>query len=356
MLKLNGLFASKKQIAGLDIGSSAIKIAEIAEGPDGYILQNYASVPLAKGIITDGLIVNPNALVERIKELLKISRCKSRAVVTSLSGYSVIAKKIGFPSMDEESLRELISDEIEKYLPFGDMKDVNFDFQILGPSEISPGQMEVFLVAAKKDVVQSYIDTFRKAGLEVVIMDVDSFALETMYEENYDYAHEDVCILVSIGASMTNINVVKGGASIFIRDFPLGGYSITENLQDKTGVSFEEAERVKLEKARSGDERSKDELLNYADPLLLEIERSVDYFRSTYPGKFIKQILLCGGTARMPGIGEALLQRLNVEVEIANPFRKMAFDKKSFSAEDLKEIGPQASVGVGLAMRRIGDK
>lgn len=356
MLKLNGLFASKKQIAGLDIGSSSIKIAEIAEGPDGYVLQNYASVPLAKGIITDGLIVNPNALVERIKELLKISRCKARAVVTSLSGYSVIAKKISFPSMDEESLRELISDEIEKYLPFGDMKDVNFDFQILGPSEMSTGQMEVFLVAAKKDVVQSYIDTFRKAGLEVVIMDVDSFALETMYEENYDYGHEDVCILVSIGASMTNINVVKGGASIFIRDFPLGGYSITENLQDKTGVSFEEAERVKLEKALSGDEQSKEELLNYADPLLLEIERSVDYFRSTYPGKFIKQILLCGGTARMPGIGEALLQRLNVEVEIANPFRKVAFDKKSFSAEDLKEIGPQASVGVGLAMRRIGDK
>ena len=356
MLKLNGLFASKKQIAGLDIGSSSIKIAEIAEGPDGYVLQNYATVPLAKGIITDGLIVNPNALVERIKELLKISRCKARNVVTSLSGYSVIAKKIGFPSMDEESLRELISDEIEKYLPFGDMKDVNFDFQILGPSEMSPGQMEVFLVAAKKDVVQSYVDTLKKAGIDVVIMDVDSFALETMYEENYDYGHEDVCILVNIGASMTNINVVKGGASIFIRDFPLGGYSITENLQDKTGVSFEEAERVKQEKAAAGDEPGRDELPQYADPLLLEIERSVDYFRSTYPGKFIKQILLCGGTARMPGIGEALLQRLNVEVEIANPFRKVSFDKKSFSAEDLKEIGPQASVSVGLAMRRIGDK
>ncbi|HNQ02844.1 MAG TPA: type IV pilus assembly protein PilM [Syntrophales bacterium] len=356
MLKLNGLFSSKKQIAGLDIGSSSVKLAEIAEGPDGYTLQNFASIPLAKGIVADGIIANPNALVERIKELLKISRCRARTVVTSLSGYSVIAKKIGFPSMDEESLRELISDEIEKYLPFGDMKDVNFDFQILGSSDMSPGQMEVFLVAAKKDVVQSYVDTLKKAGLEVAILDVDSFALETMYEENYDYGHDDVCILVNIGASMTNINVVKGGASIFIRDFPLGGTSITENLQDKTGVSFEEAERMKLEKAASGDEQSRDELLAYADPLLLEIERSVDYFRSTYPGKFIKQILLCGGTARMPGIGDALLQRLNVEVEIANPFRKVSADKKSFSAEDLKEIGPQASVGVGLAMRRIGDK
>jgi len=220
MLKLNGLFASKKQIAGLDIGASSIKIAEIAEGADGYVLQNFASLPLAKGIIADGLIANPNALAERIKELLKISRCKARTVVTSLSGYSVIAKKIGFPSMDEESLRELISDEIEKYLPFGDMKDVNFDFQILGSSEMSPGQMEVFLVAAKKDVVQSYVETIKKAGLDVLIMDVDSFALETMYEENYDYGHEDVCILVNIGASMTNINVVKGGASIFIRFSP----------------------------------------------------------------------------------------------------------------------------------------
>ncbi len=356
MLKLNGLFAGKKQIAGLDIGSSSVKIAEIAEGPDGYTLQSFARIPLAKGIIADGLIVNQPALVERIKELLKVSRCKARNVVTSLSGYSVIAKKIGFPSMDEESLRELISDEIEKYLPFGDMKDVNFDFQILGPSEVSTGQMEVFLVAAKKDVIQSYVDALKKAGLEVVIMDVDSFALETMYEENYDFGHEDVVIIVNIGASMTNINVVKGGASIFIRDFPLGGFSITENLQDKTGVSFEEAERIKLEKAMSGDEQSKEELLGYADPLLLEIERSVDYFRSTYPGKFIKQILLCGGTASMPGIDDALLQRLNVEVAIANPFRKVTFDKKAFSTEDLKEIGPLASVGVGLAMRRIGDK
>jgi len=257
MLKLNGLFASKKQIAGLDIGSSSVKIAEIAEGPDGYILQSFASIPLAKGIIADGLIVNQPALVERIKELLKVSHCKARTVVTSLSGYSVIAKKIGFPSMDEESLRELISDEIEKYLPFGDMKDVNFDFQILGPSEVSTGQMEVFLVAAKKDVIQSYVDVLKKAGLDVVIMDVDSFALETMYEENYDYGHEDVVIIVNIGASMTNINVVKGGASIFIRDFPLGGFSITENLQDKTGVSFEEAERVKLKKPPRATSRAR---------------------------------------------------------------------------------------------------
>ena len=240
------------------------------------MLQNFASIPLAKGIIADGIIANPNALAERIKELLKISRCKARTVVTSLSGYSVIAKKIGFPSMDEESLRELISDEIEKYLPFGDMKDVNFDFQILGASEMSPGQMEVFLVAAKKDVVQSYVETIKKAGLDVVIMDVDSFALETMYEENYDYGHEDVCILVNIGASMTNINVVKGGASIFIRDFPLGGFRSRRNPR-QSGSPSRRAERVKLEKSASGDEHSRMSCSRRRS-LLLEIERSVDYF------------------------------------------------------------------------------
>ena len=357
MLTFKNLFAGKKRIAGLDIGSSTLKLVEISEGSNGYALDNYSQAPLPRGVIADGHLVQPGVLVERIKNLYKQSHCKTKNVVTSLSGYSVIVKKIGFPSMDEEALRDLISDEVEKYLPFGDMKEVNFDFQILGGSDINPGQMEVLLVAAKKEVIESYVGAVRKAGLDVAIVDVDSFALETMYEENYEFGDEDVVVLVNIGASMTNLNVLRAGGSIFTRDFSMGGYTVTENLQEKLKVSFEEAERIKLGTSNGDDSPgAREDLVNAAEPLLLEIERSVDYFRSTYPGKYIKQILLCGGTAKLAGLSSALTERLNIDAEIVNPFKKISYDRKAFSPADIDAIGPQAAVGVGLALRRIGDK
>jgi type IV pilus assembly protein PilM len=350
-------FSGNKRIAGLDIGSSSLKLVEIADGPEGYSLLNFTQLPLPRGVITEGLINDPLVLTGKIKELIKQSGCKARKVVTSLSGYSVILKKIGFPAMDEESLRELISDEIEKYLPFGDMKEVNFDFQILGDSEAGPGQMEVLLAAAKKEVVIGYIEAIQKAGLEVVIMDVDSFALETMYEENYDFGPDDVVILVNIGASMTNINVLRGGMSIFTRDFSVGGNSITEYIRDKRGLSLEEAEKIKLGLLKQkGESTAGDDVDHCAESLLLEIERSVDYFRSTYPGKYIKQVLLCGGSAKYPGMDSILMQRLNIACEIANPFKNIGYDRKVFGPSDIENIGPQAAVGVGLALRRVGDK
>jgi len=358
MRTFKNLFAGKKKIAGLDIGSSSLKLTEIIENSEGYTLNNYSQVPLPRGVIADGHLVQPGVLIDRLKHLVKQSRCQTKNVVTSLSGYSVIVKKIGFPSMDEASLRDLISDEVEKYLPFGDMKEVNFDFQILGGSDVNPGQMDVLLVASKKEVIESYVGAVRKAGLEVAIVDVDSFALETMYEENYDFALDDVVVLVNIGASMTNINVLKAGGSIFTRDFSMGGYTVTENLQEKLKVSFEEAERVKLGAAKGNGQPDnlQEDLTSCAEPLLLEVERSVDYFKSTYPGKYIKQVLLCGGGAKLAGLDRALTERLNIDAEIVNPFKKISYDRKAFSPADIENIGPQAAVGVGLALRRIGDK
>jgi len=358
MRTFKNLFAGKKKIGGLDIGSSSLKLTEISENSEGYALNNYSQVPLPRGVIADGHLVQPGVLIDRLKHLVKQSRCQTKNVVTSLSGYSVIVKKIGFPSMDEASLRDLISDEVEKYLPFGDMKEVNFDFQILGGSDVNPGQMDVLLVASKKEVIESYVGAVRKAGLEVAIVDVDSFALETMYEENYDFALDDVVVLVNIGASMTNINVLKAGGSIFTRDFSMGGYTVTENLQEKLKVSFEEAERVKLGAAKGNGQPDtlREDLTSCAEPLLLEVERSVDYFKSTYPGKYIKQVLLCGGGAKLAGLDRALTERLNIDAEIVNPFKKISYDQKVFSPADIENIGPQAAVGVGLALRRIGDK
>ena len=353
------LFPASKELVGLDIGSHSLKLVEIVETPKkGYVLNRFSRIPLLKGVVVDGVPVEQQELAQKIKELFKQSKCKRKGIVTSLSGHSVIVKKVTFPAMEENKLRDLIKDEVGKYLPFENTEEVSFDFQILGENDFNPNQMDVILVAAKNDIVAAYTDAIKGAGLNAIIMDVDSFALETMYEENYEFEDNEMVVLVNMGASITNINVVRGGTSVFTRDFTLAGNSITEAVQKKLGVDFDEAERLKIE-GMGGNESQQQEfnsdLVAYADPICTEIERSVEYFRSTYGGEYVKHVLLSGGCALIPGIVTDLSQRLGIDAEIVNPFRKIDYNQKTLGPETIEKIGPIAAVGIGLALRKVGD-
>jgi type IV pilus assembly protein PilM len=358
-LPLDDIFSGKKQLVGLDIGSSSLKLAEILENKDGFILNHFSQIPLEKGIIEDGVLIEPGSLTEKIKDLFKGTTFNRKGIVTSLSGHSAIIKKVTLPSMEDAELRDLIRDEASKYLPFDNMDDVNFDFQVLGPNEFNPHQMEVILVAAKKEVIEGFTDAIVSAGLSPFIMDVDTFALETMYEANYDFEENHIVAMINIGASITNINVVRGSISLFTRDFTLAGNSLTEAVQANHGLTFEAAEKMKIE-GPEGDDLTKktfrESLLSYADPICTEIERSIDYFRSISGGENIKKVLLSGGVANTPGLAETLAQRLNIETEIIDPFRKIDYNKKKLTPEEIKAIGSLAAVAVGLSLRRIGDK
>ena len=359
MFDIGGLFSGGKQLVGLDIGSSFIKLAEVQETPKGRILSRFSMIPLARGAIVDGAVAEPDVLSATIKELHKKSGCKRKKVVTSISGTAVVIKKVTFSQMDEDELRDLIRDEGGKYLPFDNMDTVYYDFQILGENPFSPSQMDVLLVAAKKDIIDGYTEVLQDAGLIPVIMDVDSFALETMYEESYDFEENDVAVLINIGASMTNLNVVKGGMSIFTRDFTIGGNSVTESIASKTGLSFEEAEKAKIEGAGEDEPARKvfrEGLIVDADTLCSEIERSVDYFRTTFGAENIKKIFLSGGGALIPGIAEDLSHRLSIEAEIVNPFQKLQFTENVMDQEEADRIGPMATISVGLALRKTGEK
>ncbi|MCX7634628.1 MAG: pilus assembly protein PilM, partial [Syntrophales bacterium] len=243
--------------------------------------------------------------------------------------------------------------------PFDSMEDVYFDFQVLGQNEYNPSQNDVIIVAAKKDIVDAYVEAISMAGLSVVIVDVDSFALETMYEKNYDYDDKDMAVIVNIGASITNINVVKNATSIFTRDFALGGNYVTEAIQSSLGVSFEEAEYIKIN-GPPGDEAEKQSfrysLLSYAEAINAEIDRSVDYFRSNYGYEEIKQVLLAGGGAMIPGLADDLTSRLGIQTEIVQPFRRIGINTKNIDSDYAAQIGAEAAVAVGLALRKVGDK
>ncbi len=359
MFDIGGLFAGGKQLVGLDIGSSCIKVAEIQDTSKGRVLSRFSRLPLAKGVIVDGVVAEPELLAQAIKKLFKQSKCKRKRVVTSISGHAVIVKKVTIAQMDEQELRELIHDEAGKYLPFDDMATVDYDCQILGENPYNPTQMEVLLVAAKKEIIEGYTEVIEAAGLIPTIVDVDSFALETMYEENYDFEETDVDILINVGASITNLNAVKGGVSIFTRDFTIGVNSVTEAIAQHLGVPAEKAEEA-LTEGYGDDEQTRrtfrEGMIAHADSICSEVERSVDYFRSTFGAENIKHVLLSGGGALIPGIASDLAQRLGIETEIINPFRKIAVDKRALENETAEGIGPIAAVSVGLALRKLGDK
>jgi len=354
------IFSGKKQFVGLDIGSSSLKLVEMLGSPGAYTVNRFLMVPLARGVIVDGAVTDVDALAEAIKGLFLNSGCQKKEIVASLSGHNVIIKKAPFPQMEDKELQETIRDEAGKYLPFDNMDDVNFDFQVLGPAAGNPNLNEVIIVAAKKEVMDGYVEAIELAGLSLAIMDVDSFALETMYMENYDYEENEVIVIANIGAGITNLNVLQNATSIFTRDFTMGGNMITEAIESQFGVSAEEAEKIKIF-GPEGDEYAKSEffrntLMYLADPLCGEIERSIDYFRSTYSDEDIKMILLAGGGANIPGLANDLARRMSVPVEIINPFRKITYNRKLLDEDYVKEIAPIAAVGVGLALRKLGDK
>lgn len=360
MIDFKEMISGKKSLVGLDIGSSSVKLAEVISNSKGHYLNRFHEVPIPKGVIVDGVLADASTLSQKIKEIFKISKCGRKGVVTSLAGNSVIIKKVTLEQMNETELRDLIRDEAGKYLPFDNMDDVNYDFQILGENNYNPNQMDIIIVAAKKDLVSSYLEAVTASGQNIEIVDVAPFVLETLYEANYEFDNEEIVVLINIGASTTGINVVKGGTSVFTRDFTMAGNAITESLQDRLKVTFEEAEQIKKEgNPNLGDQENmdlKNTILELAQPICLEIERSIDYFRSTFGGEDIKQILLAGGSARIHNLAKHLSEMLNVKTEIIDPFLKINYNKRNIDVKNLESLKPVAATAIGLGLRKIGDK
>jgi type IV pilus assembly protein PilM len=304
------------------------------------------------------MIMDSAAIVDVINNLMAEQKIKAKRVATSISGHSVIIRKIMLPIMTEEELEASIQWEAEQYIPF-DVSEVNIDFQILGPDEKDPSQMSVMLVAAKKDYVDDFVNVFSEAGLEPVVMDIDCFAVENMFDVNYGFVDDEVIALVDMGASAISVNVLKGEVSVFTRDIQAGGNLLGEELQKRLGISSEEAERAKLgdRDLEDVDSDSIDEVLRDAvENLVQEVQRSLDFFSATSTEDKVRKVYLTGGVSASQLVCETLENRLGVAVEVIDPFRNVVINEKEFDTDYLKAIGPMCSVAVGLAMRKVGDK
>ena len=354
-------FTRSRPAVALDIGSSGVKLMELSQDPKSgrHRLVNFGMTRLPPEAIVDGAIMNAGAVVDAIRELVQKHRVKTKTVISSVSGHAVIIKRINLPTMSQEELEESIQWEAEQYIPF-DINDVFLDVQVLPGETDDPGQMDVLLVAVRKEMVNEHQSLIQQAGLQPAVIDVDSFALSNMFELNYDTAKESVA-LVNIGASNVNIHVVRGGVSAFTRDVNQGGRQFTEEIQRTLNVSYEEAEALKV----GGDEKDKHAvvpeeiekvLAGVGETLATEIHRSLDFYLSTSSDTQLARVYLSGGASRTPGLARAISNLTNLPTELVDPFRRIQIDERAFSPSFLADIGPQAAVVVGLALRRPGDK
>lgn len=352
------IWSGKKDVIGLDIGSSSIKMVELKEGKGGFRLQSLGMTPLPPEAIVDGALMDSVTVVEAIKEVVDTCKVKTKNTVISVSGHSVIVKKITLPLMTEAELEESIQWEAERYIPF-DINDVNLDFQILGYGSGNAEQMDVILVAAKKDIVHDYVSVVMEAGLNPVIVDVDAFALENMLEVNYEKSEDEAMVVIAnVGASVTNISILRKNVTAFTRDVFKGGNQITEDIQRQFHVDHEAAEKIKAGLKVDGVvEEVLERLLRAgSEALAAEIGSSIDYFQSTAASEKVAKIYLSGGGAKLKYLDTLLQDQIDLPVELINPFKKIQYSEKQLDVGYLREVGPMMAVAVGLATRKVGDR
>ncbi len=337
-----------KPLVGLDIGSSSVKAVELKKKGSGYELTSLGLEGLGQDTVVDGAIMDALSVSQAIEKAF--TGIKTKDVATAVSGHSVIVKKLSIAAASEAEVANAIDYEAQQNVPF-DIADVYKDYQVLGP-EAGGNGYDVMLVAVKRDKVQNHMNVLSQAGKTAAVLDIDAFALQNAFEVNYNPDSNLMAALLNVGASIMNINIVRGGVPLFTRDVSVGGNQYTDTLQKELDLSFEDAEKLKQGKELpniSADQKSP-HIRSVTEILLLEIQKTFDYFRQTASAENIQHIYLAGGTARIEGLVDSLNEEFKIPVEIMNPFQKVSLSSK-FDSSYINDIAPRMAVAVGLALR-----
>ena len=354
---LEGLFKAKMPpLIGADISSSAVKMVEIEGAGKGmYRIERYAIEPLPKDSVMEGNINNLDAVSDAVKRCHKRLGSNIKNLALALPNAAVISKKILVPAgQTEEDLELQVETEANQYIPFA-LEEVNLDFQVLGPAANSPEDVEVLIAASRKDKIIDRVACAEAAGLKAAVMDVDVFAAQTAFEliesQFPDKGKDQNIAIVDVGASIMAVNVLRNDQSIYMREQPFGGNQLTQEIQNRFGLSPEEAEAAK----RAGglpENYETDVLQPFMDMLGLEVARALQFFYTSTQHTQINHIVLSGGCAAIPGVDEAVGKRVQVETIVGNPFINMALSSK-IRAKSLTQDAPSLMVACGLAMRRF---
>jgi type IV pilus assembly protein PilM len=352
---LSFLPGAEKGYLSLDIGSSSVKMLEVRGGGESLRIVNAGIAQLPTSAIQGNIIQDVESVTRTIRTLTTTHKVKASEVIAAIPGPAVIIKRATFPMQNPEELEETILFEAGNFIPES-LENVNLDYQILGSTPDS-NEVDVLLVAVRKDVINSYIAAISDAGLTPVVVDVDYFALENMFEINYAPEPEEVVALVNIGSRYSSINIMKGNRSAFTGDVPVGGRQFTEILSQELGVSYEEAEDLKLLGSTEAAKQKEIEsiITSASDQLLDELQRALSFFWTGAAEDQINAVYVSGGSAHLPGLTEAMNERLQIPVSLSDPFRALSLSRQ-VDEQFIRDHASALAVSVGLATRRPGDK
>jgi type IV pilus assembly protein PilM len=338
-----------KTTVALDIGASNIKVIEVERRGEAYHLVNFGVAPLDPETIVDGEIMDRQMVVETIQNLVESRGIHRKRVITGIHGRGVIVKKIVMERLDEQDASEAIYWEAEQHVPY-DINDVSLDFEILAV-DMGPKQMQVLLVAAKRDLVLNLADIIREAGLTPEAVDVNAFAVQNVVETAHDTHPEEVVALLDIGAEITNLNIVRDGIPLYTQDVSMGVNNVVRAVQKRFQVSREEAAAALEASEPKLDVRPLIE--TFCKDLGHNLEKSTTYLKTSGDAESLDRIFLSGGGARIRALIEIMDSHQAIPVEVINPLRRIQFDPEVFAGADPEDIAPQLAVGVGLALRKV---
>lgn len=350
------MFFSSKKVVGIDIGSSSIKLAEMTVNAGGAVLENFAVIPSPQQAITNGEITDSLLVAESIRSAFRENGFKQKLACVGLSGTAVIIKKISIPRVDPKKLKEQIQYEAAQYLPF-DVSQVTIEHHVLSFTS-SPENLDVLVVAAQNEYILNYLSSVTQAGLKPGILDVNSLALANIFEMNYGKTSEPVA-LFNFGSNITNFLVLFQGEVIFSRDIPVGGFHFTNEISKNMGITFDEAESLKISQSAEQKEVPEETrtFMNIAlDYVTEEIRNSIDFYTATAQGHLISKAYFTGGASLTAGLIDHLVDVLKVPFEPFNPTLIIKPGTKKISPLYLQQITPFCSIACGLAARSVGDK
>lgn len=351
------IFGKKKNLVGLDIGSSSIKMVHLKDRGKGkgYELLNFGIQPLPREAIVTGTVMDAGAVIGALQQLVQESGLKESNVATSVDGASVIVQKINMTAMSDAELSEAIRWEAGQYIPF-DMEEVRLDHEVL-EQDPTTGNLKVLLVAAKRDLVNEHTSLLAQAGLNPFLVDIDSFCMQNAYEANYQINASEITALVNIGASTTNVCMVKGTTPLFWRDLQWGGDNFTDAIQKELTLTYEQAESLK--KGSSLENVKFEQVIPVINQMNqefgIELKKTFDFFKLTANEGAVQKIVLSGGGTMVPNLDRFLAQQFGVTVETMNPFSNIEINEKDFPVDLINANAPSFAIAVGLALRKLGE-
>lgn len=344
-------------LIGIDISSSAVKVLELSRSGNQIRVERYAAEPLPQNAVVEHAITEVEQVAEAVERAIKRSGSKCKNAAVAVAATHVITKAIKMPAnLSEQELQTQIEMEADHYIPYP-LDEVNLDYQVQGVSEENPEENNVLIAACRKEIVDDYIAVIEGPGLSPKVIDIETYAMENAYELIAEHmpggGMEKTVAILDVGATTTNINVVHNNRSVYTRDHAFGGRQLTEEIQRRYGLSYEEAG---LAKKQGGlpDNYQTDVLRPFMEAMCQEIMRALQFFYSSSPFNSVDQILLSGGCAQIPGVDELVAARIGVPAMVANPFTSMALSSR-IKPQMLSNDAPSLMIACGLAIRNFDE-